>query len=570
MLLSKLLGERYKEKPADASMVSHVFLLRGGYIRQVATGIYTLLPPAKRIVTKIEAIIRREMDEIGGQEVLFPVVLPAELWHESGRYASVGSELLRAKDRNGHDILLGMTHEEAAVHLARSEATSYSKFPFMIYQIQTKFRDEPRSRGGLVRVREFTMKDAYSFHTSISDLEEYYDICHFAYDNIFRKCGLTNFISVKSDTGMMGGNIAHEFMLLSDSGEDSLAICPCGYSANLEVFEVIAQHTQRQSGILQKHSTPDIKTIDNLKLFFNLSKDRFVKASVFVAEGSKDPIIVFIRGDYDVNESKLRKVVGADVYPLTEYFDNDICFGFIGPYGLKTFSKVLFDKSLEDENDLICGGNELDVHLSGVDITNECLGAVFPTEFFELAKGVSGDICPHCGGNVSIERGIEIGNIFQLMTKYSESMNYTYVDQNGKPSTPYMGCYGIGVGRLMACIVEENHDDHGPIWPLSIAPWQIHIISVGANKNPTVQNISENIYAKLSEDFECIYDDRDVSAGVKFADADLLGIPIRIIIGRSFISNGEVEITTRDRSFKTTTTPKELQSTLVELFSNLS
>ncbi|MGN1451557.1 MAG: proline--tRNA ligase [Eubacteriales bacterium] len=551
MLLSQLIGERYREKPVEASMASHIFMLRGGYMRQVASGIYSLLPPAKRITAKLEAIIREEMDAIGGQEVLFPVVMPAELWRESGRYESVGSELLRLKDRTGHDMLLGMTHEEASVHLARSEATSYTRFPFMIYQIQTKFRDEPRSRGGLIRVREFTMKDAYSFHTSQDDLARYYDICHKSYERIFARVGLPGIVSVKSDTGMMGGKVAHEFMLLSDSGEDSLVICPhCGFSANVEASPVKCLHGNRPSRPVEKVSTPHTKTIDDLCALLKITPDRTAKACVFAVEGRRKPIIVFIRGDFEVNEAKLRQRVGADVFPLTDYSESDICFGFIGPVGLVSDADVYFDATLEGETDMVCGANETDFHLCGVDFTAEGLGNAFPAEFFDLAKARSGDACPVCGRSAEIKRGIEMGNIFQLGTKYSASMGYTYTDAEGKAQTPIMGCYGIGVGRLLAGICEEHHDDYGPIWPISVAPWQIHICAIGGGKDPKITEAAEKLYTELSRKYEVIYDDRGAAAGVSFADADLLGVPLRIVIGRGLSKDGTVEIAARDKSFR--------------------
>ncbi|MBQ1222694.1 MAG: proline--tRNA ligase [Oscillospiraceae bacterium] len=561
MLLSQLIGERYREKPVEASMASHIFMLRGGYMRQVASGIYSLLPPAKRITTKLEAIIRDEMDSIGGQEVLFPVVMPAELWKESGRYESVGSELLRMKDRTGHDMLLGMTHEEASVHMARSEATSYTRFPFMIYQIQTKFRDEPRSRGGLIRVREFTMKDAYSFHTSQEDLARYYDICHKAYERIFARAGLPGIVSVKSDTGMMGGKIAHEFMLLSDSGEDSLVICPhCGFSANVEASPVKCEHTARQSKPLTKIETPHCKTIDDLCALLNTTADRTAKACVFAVEGQRKPIVVFIRGDYEVNEAKLRQKVGADVFPLTDYSDTDICFGFIGPVGFTSDADVYFDSTLEGEIDMVAGANVENYHFTGVDFTAEGLGSA--VEFSDLAKARTGDACPVCGKSADIKRGIEMGNIFQLGTKYSASMGYTYTDSEGKAQTPIMGCYGIGVGRLLAGICEEHHDDYGPIWPISVAPWQIHICAIGGRKDPIIDETAKKLYEELSGKYEVIFDDRGAAAGVSFADADLLGVPLRIVVGKGMVKDGTVEIAARDKSFKDNIPASEVLSVI--------
>lgn len=547
MLLSKLLGERFKEKPGDASSISHIYLLRGGYIRQVSNGIYSLLMPAKRVAMKIENIIRDEMNRIDGQEVLFPVALPADLWHESGRFEGVGSELVRFKDRSGKDMVLGMTHEEAAVHLARTEAKSYAQYPFMIYQIQTKFRDEPRARGGLIRVREFTMKDAYSFHTSQEDLETYYDECLQAYHNVFRRVGVPEVVCVKSDTGMMGGKVAHEFMLLTDIGEDTIIICDsCDYQSNMEVAVskldkyIIAEEEQKAV------HTPDIKDIDSLAKFFEVPASRLLKAAVFEVEGRKEPLIVFVRGDLQVNESKLSKVVQANVMPFTKYEELDLNYGFIGPVGLNAGNaQVVFDASLEGETNLICGANKDDHHLTGVSMVRDFAG----TEFVDVAEVNEGHTCPHCDGKLQFKRGVEVGNIFQLGTKYTESMKMTYTDSDGKAKNPIMGCYGIGVGRLLACIIESHHDEYGPIWPISVAPWQVHICVLNSKK-VDMNTPGMEVYNTLKKNWEVILDDRDMGAGAKFADADLLGLPIRIIVGERNLANGQVEITTRDKQIK--------------------
>ncbi len=547
MLLSKLLGERIKEKPGDATSISHIYLLRGGYIRQVSNGIYSLLMPAKRMTTKIENIIRDEMNKIDGQEVLFPVALPAELWEESGRFESVGSELVRFKDRTGKDMVLGMTHEEAAVHLARTEAKSYAQYPFMIYQIQTKFRDEPRSRGGLIRVKEFTMKDAYSFHTTQEDLEVYYEDCLQAYHNIYRRVGVPEVVCVKSDTGMMGGKVAHEFMLLTDIGEDTIIICDsCDYQSNMEVATAKLDRYESEEEAITEEHTPDIKDIDGLCSHFNVPAHRTLKTAVFEVEGRKEPLIVFIRGDLQVNESKLSKVVQANVTPFTNYESLDLAYGFIGPVGLNAGNaQVIYDQSLEGEKNLISGANKTDYHVKGVSIARD-LGI---TEFVEVAEVKEGQTCPHCQGKLQFKRGVEVGNIFQLGTKYTESMKMTYTDRDGKAKTPIMGCYGIGVGRLLACIAEAHHDDYGPIWPYAVAPWQVHICALASKKVDMVTPATE-LYNTLKKDYEVILDDRDMGAGAKFADADLLGVPIRIVMGEKNFVNGQVEIMTRDKSIK--------------------
>lgn len=547
MLISKLLGERYKEKPGEASIPSHIFLLRGGYARQVSNGIYSLLPPAKRIVKKIEQILREEMDAIDGQEVLFPVVLPGELWKESGRFDSVTDELIRFKDRTGHDMLLGMTHEEAAVHLSRGEARSYSKYPFMIYQIQTKFRDEPRSRGGLIRVREFTMKDAYSFHTSQEDLEEYYRRALEAYHRIFKRAGVPQVVAVGSDNGMMGGRVSHEFMLLSEAGEDTIVLCEkCGYKANMEIAVSRVGHGDHAEQPIEEVYTPGIKDIEALAAFMKTAPERTMKSAVFSVENSPRPLVVFLRGDLQVNEAKLRNLVRANVSPYTDYESSNLSFGFIGAYGLDARElDVIYDVSLQGENNLIGGANKPDYHLKGVSIGRD----IKPEGFADVSKVNEGDICAECGDRLTLSRGIEVGNIFQLGTKYTESMDMTFTDIDGSQKHPVMGCYGIGVGRLLAGIIEASHDEYGPIWPASVAPWQLHICML----NSTVDSIRQTgmeLYGRLGKKYEVLLDDRNVAAGIQFADADLLGIPIRIIVSSRNLEKGEVELATRDKKIK--------------------
>lgn len=565
MLISQLLGERYKEKPADAFLDSHVFLLRGGYIRQVASGIFSLLYPAKKISKKIEDIIREEMDRIEGQEVLFPVVLPAELWQESGRYDSVGSELLKFKDRANHDFVLGMTHEEAAVHLARSEAKSYTKYPFMIYQIQTKFRDEPRARGGLIRVREFTMKDAYSFHTSQADLESYYQRALKAYERIYERVGLKNVKVIKSDTGMMGGQTAHEFMCVSEGGEDSIVLCDhCGYSANMEVaVSTPRKNVLKEQQEIEEVLTPDVKDIETLSKFLNVEPMQTIKATVFARKDNNKPVVVFIRGDLEVNENKVTKVTRTEIYPLTDYTETDLNFGFIGPCQLDAAGiDVIFDRSLEGLTNMVCGANKKDYHLKGVSVSRD----LEVTEFFDVANVTENDSCSVCGKPLTITKGIEIGNIFQLGDKYTKAMNMTYLDQNGRLQTPVMGCYGIGVGRLLACIIEDNHDEYGPIWPKSVAPWQIHICILNNNVEE-IKQTGFDLYENLSKDFDVILDDRNVSAGFQFSDADLIGAPVRIIVSKRNAKNGEVEIVTRDQSTKEKVKVADVERRVRELLS---
>lgn len=549
MLVKNLLGARYKETPKDCVIASHALMMKGGYMKYMSAGSYSLFAPTKRITNKVEKIIREEMDRIGGQEVLFPVVMPASIWEESGRYTSIGSEMARFTDRNNAKMVLGMTHEEAAVHMARDIAASYTDYPFMIYQLQTKFRDEPRARGGLIRVREFTMKDAYSFHTSQEDLEEYYNKCFVAYERIFKRAGAKNVVAVKSDSGMMGGKVSHEFMLLTDIGEDTLAICSsCDYRANMEVADCITHEIESQKEDLVEVATPNVKTIEGLKRVLGVDPTRMCKAVVYQENATDEYVIVFIRGDLEVNETKLRNHLKAEVHPASGIDENSgIVAGFIGPVGFNGNAKVVFDKSLQGIESFVCGANKVDAHFKGMNILRD----VGDVEYVEVAKAYNGGICPVCGKpTITLKRGVEIGNIFQLGTKYTESMNMTYVDTDGERKHPIMGCYGIGVGRLVATICEEQHDDYGPIWPISIAPWQVEICCLQST-DENVKSVSDKLYEDLTKaGVEVLYDERDIRPGSMFADADLLGVPVRAVVSRKTCERGVVEISYRDKSFK--------------------
>ena len=551
MKLEKLVGERFKERPADCVIDSHAIMVKGGYIKYMANGIYSSYLPLRRIVRKIEQILREEMDKIDGQEVQFPVVMPASLWDESGRYDSIGDELLRFTDRNNAKMVLGMTHEEAAVHLVREYAQSYTKYPFMIYQIQTKFRDEARPRAGLIRVREFTMKDAYSFHTSQEDLEQYYEKCHAAYERIFERVGVPEVVSVKSDSGMMGGNISHEFMLLTPVGEDSIVLCDsCDYRANMEAAENISDIARdAESAALEKVYTPNVHTIEDVCNFFGDETKNSCKAVVYQQNVDDKYVVLFIRGDLEVNETKLVNFLGEQVHAAVITEECGLNAGYIGPVNLKVNGDavVLYDKSLEGRNNLSCGANEAEHHYKGLDMERDVPNA----EYHDFAKIQEGGICPKCGKKtVKISRGIEVGNIFQLGTKYTKSMNMTYVDANGENKTPIMGCYGIGVGRLAASVCEAHHDEYGPIWPKAIAPWQVHLCAVRVD-DEEVRAYADKLYEDLQNaGIEVIYDDRSVRAGVMFADADLLGIPLRIIVSPKNMKQGVVEVASRDKTLK--------------------
>ena len=548
MKLKNLISKRYKETPADCQIVSQALMMRGGYIKPVGNGIFTLFPVTKRITAKIERILREEMDRIGGQEVLFPVAIPAALWKESGRFESVGSELLRFKDRSGADMVLGMTHEEASVHFVRDVADSYTQYPFMIYQIQTKFRDEPRCRGGLIRVREFTMKDGYSFHTSQEDLERYYMECYDAYNRIFARAGVPEVVAVASDSGMMGGKVSHEYMLLTPAGEDTIVLCrDCDYRANMEAAPCIAHGEAGETAELQKVATPGVKTIEDLCEFLKIPATSTCKAVVYQENLTDRYVVAFLRGDLDINETKLRNYLKAEIHPADITPESGLAAGFIGPKGLPEGVKVVYDSSLEGVNWFATGANEADFHYTGFNIPRE-MGEV---EYVDVAKAYDGGVCPVCGHkSIYTSRGIEVGNIFQLGTRYTEAMDMTYVDADGSLKHPIMGCYGIGVGRLAAAVCEAHHDDYGPIWPMSIAPWHVHLCSLRAD-NPEVAETSQRLYDALTKrGVEVIWDDRPVSAGVMFSDADLFGVPVRVVVSPKGLKNGTIEIASRDKSMQ--------------------
>lgn len=545
MRISKLVGERTKTAPSDAVIKSHSLMIRAGYIKLVANGIWSLAMPAKRIARKIENIIREEMDALDGQECSFPVVMPRELWEESGRYTSIGDEMVRFKDRNARDMVLGMTHEEAAVQFARDAVNSYQQLPFMIYQIQTKFRDEGRPRGGLIRVREFTMKDAYSFHMTQEDLEAYYKRAYDAYDRIFRRTGMKNFIAVTSDSGMMGGRISHEFMLLTPIGEDSIVICPkCGLKANMEVATAANEkYPAEEAKKAEEVYTGSAKEIAEVtKYLGDVSAERTIKAVCYNIKGdSVHTVVAFIRGDLEVNEAKLKKVLQAEVVPAA-LSDGTLTAGNIGPVGLPEKNIiVVYDNSLRGAVNMVTGANKPEYH-----IKNVCEGRDFViSESFDIAKVKPGQKCPVCGAELTVENGIEIGNIFQLGTKYTESMGMTVLNAEGKAVNPIMGCYGIGVGRAIASIAEESADEKGLNWPMSVAPWHVYLCVIRPD-DECVRAKAEELYAELEKrGVEVLMDDRTQSAGFKFADCDLMGIPLRLVVSPRALERDEAEIKIR-------------------------
>ncbi len=548
MRMSKLVGKRIKEDPKDAQTVSHKLLIRGGYVRPVSAGIYSLLPIAKRVISKIEKIIRDEMNKIDGQEVLLPVVLPKDLWEESGRYDTVGAELLRFKDRNGKDMLLGMTHEEAVVHLVRSEINSYKQLPAMLYQLQTKYRDEARPRAGLIRVREFTMKDAYSFHTSQECLEEYYKKAHTAYENIFRKLGMDNVVSIESDAGMMGGNVSHEFMAIADCGEDTIFLSPNGeYRANKEIATCAINYGEMADELpLEEVHTPGQKSIEDVSKFLGMKPENTGKAVMYVT-GDKTLVFAMIRGDFEINEAKLKKsLLLKDLTFATDELITaaGVVPGFASLLNIDTNKvKIIVDNSIAKSANLIVGANKKDYHCKNFNLLRDV--QMDNIKIDDISTVRVGDPCPITGEPLEVKRGIEVGNIFQLGTKYSAAMGCNYLDKNGKSQAMIMGCYGIGVGRSMASIIEHSHDKWGPVWPISVAPYQVHICALNYKK-AEVKEVAEKIYADLQNaGIETIFDDRGEKPGFMFNDADLIGVPFRIIISPKTIANNQAEFKLR-------------------------
>ena len=545
MLIEQLVGKRLPDAPREAQSAGHTLLLRGGYIRQIGTGIYALLPLGQRACRKVEQIIREEMEAVGCQEVLMPVTTPADLWIESGRYQKVGPELLRFEDRTGAQMVLNMTHEEVVVEVARSQVETYRQFPFGLFQIQTKFRDEPRSRGGLIRVREFTMKDAYTFHRTQECLERTYAAYHEAYTRIFKRIGLRNVIDVQADSGMMGGAISHEFMLVTPIGEDPLVVCEeSGYRANREVAAArreFPHEGEAQAPMTEVH-TPGQKTIEEVAAFLKTTPERTCKCVAFVGDDGRN-ILAFIRGDMEVNQQKLKGVARTrELRPMMEdeFAEFGGVPGYCGAVGLDEMKvEMFFDESVARTPNLVVGANKTDWHCTGFNFARD-----FPQgKVVDLYEVQDGDACPLSGKPLRVVRGVEVGNIFQLGTKYSEAMNFTYSEEDGSLRTPIMGCYGIGVGRCFASVAEESNDKHGPFWPLSIAPFQVQVCALQAAKDPQSAQVALEVYDKLkTQGVEVVLDARNVAPGFMFADADLVGAPVRVIISPRNLKNNVAEI----------------------------
>lgn len=537
MKLSKYFYVTLRETPSDATMPSHIFLMRGGYIKPVSTGIYSMMPIGYRVIQKIVNIVREEMNKIGGIEVDLPVVQTADLWSESGRYQAIGEELLRFKDRNNHNMVLAMTHEEAMTDMARYVLNSYKQLPFMLYQFKTKYRDEARARGGLIRVREFLMKDAYSFHSSQEDLDKHYQEEYDAYLRIYRRVGIEPVV-VQSDTGIMGGKIAHEFMLDTPNGEDYLILCKkCGYQANREIAKFTHETYKGDANAMpEKVETPHCPSIEELSAFLKVDPKATAKCVFFDFEGKL--ITVMVPGNLDVSEIKLHNLLKAkELYPADDALIRQCGMvpGFASPIGAHD-TRIIVDEALADACDLVMGANEENYHLMHCTPKRD-----FPAfEVADIAEAQGGCKCPNCGEELSETRGIELGNIFKLGTKFSESMGAKYLTAEKTTAPAIMGCYGIGIGRLMASVVENSHDDFGPIWPKSIAPFQVEIVPIG--KEPELVELAEKFEKELEANgIDVLVDDRDERPGVKFKDADLWGSPVRIAIGKKGLANGEVE-----------------------------
>ena len=543
MRYSKYFLPTLREIPADAEVISHQLMLRSGMVRRIAAGIYDILPMGLRVIRKVENIIREEMNRAGAHELFMPSILPAELWQETGRWDFYGKELLRVRDRHGREFCYGPTHEEIITDLVRRDIRSYRQLPQNLYQIQTKFRDEVRPRFGLMRGREFSMKDAYSFDRDMTAAEESYAVMRDAYMAIFQRCGL-KFRAVEADTGKIGGSLSHEFMVLAETGEDSVVSCDkCDYAANLEMAEVNEETAASigDSGLDPENvDTPAQRTVEEVTAFLGVTPAELVKT--IVLHGDKGTVGVLVRGDHEVNPVKVRRLVDDETLELAEpeivEKVTGAPVGFAGPVGLEI--PLYADTAVSHMSGFVTGGNAVDVHTKGVDLADFTVKA-----FADLREAVPGDPCPRCGGNLTFLRGIEVGHIFYLGTKYSEAMKAHYLDESGEEKVIEMGCYGIGVGRTAAAAIEQNHDENGIIWPVPIAPFTVALLSLDPGKDE-VHAVAERIYDDLVRaGVEVLFDEREERPGVKFKDADLLGIPLRVTVGGRGVKEGVVELKER-------------------------
>ncbi|HCU25852.1 MAG TPA: proline--tRNA ligase [Deltaproteobacteria bacterium] len=565
MKQSQMLIPTLREAPADAEVVSHKLMLRAGMIRKSAAGIYTFLPLALRVLGKIERIIREEMERDGAQEVLLPIVMPAELWKETGRWDYYGKELLRFKDRGDREFCLGPTHEEAITDLVRQNVNSYRQLPLNLFQIQTKFRDEIRPRFGLMRGREFLMKDGYSFHVDEEDAKKTYWLMYEAYQRIFQRCGLV-FRPVEAMTGAIGGSLSHEFQVLAKSGEDPVLTCSsCDYAANVEKAALRplpeAAEEKPQSGRFQKVATPGVTSVEEVARFLQVKPEQLAK--ILIYETEKGPVAALIRGDRELVPAKLQFVSGANRLEMAsnKTIEDELksSVGFTGPVGLKI--PLYVDYEIAALRDFVTGANERDYHLKGVN-----LGDFAVTAFADLRRVQAGDACPNCEtGKYEEHRGIEVGQVFFLGTKYSQAMQAKFLDAQGQERIMVMGCYGIGVSRSAAAAIEQNHDENGIIWPYPLAPFHFHLLSLNIN-DAAVQETSRELYQKLTEQgLEVLWDDRDESPGVKFKDSDLLGIPYRIVVGAKGLKEGLFEMKSRKTGEVQKIPPKDLLQQVLQI-----
>ncbi|MBA4536225.1 proline--tRNA ligase [Bacillus aquiflavi] len=555
-----------REVPADAEIRSHQLLLKAGFIRQNASGVYSFLPLGKKVLQKVEQIVREEMDRAGGVELLMPALQQAELWQESGRWYSYGPELIRLKDRHGREFSLGPTHEEVITSIVRDEVKSYKRLPLTLYQIQTKFRDEKRPRFGLLRGREFVMKDAYSFHANTESLDEVYKKIFQAYANIFTRCQL-NFRAVIADSGAMGGKDTHEFMVLSEVGEDTIAYSDSSdYAANIEMAPVITKYDKSNETIkeLQKVETKQQKTIADISSFLNTPKEKCIKTLLFKVDDKY--VLVLVRGDHEVNDIKLKNLFEAQIVELAEADETKevlgCSVGSLGPVHVSDL-EIVADHAVEAIVNGVCGANEEDYHFVNVNVGRD----FNVSKFVDLRFIQEGDPSPDGQGTIKFAKGIEVGHVFKLGTRYSEAMNATFLDENGKSKPMIMGCYGIGVSRIVAAIAEQFNDENGLIWPVDIAPYDVHLIPINM-KDDTQRQLSEELYNLLGENrYDVLFDDRKERPGVKFADSDLIGLPVRMTIGKK-AAEGMVELKIRKSGEMIEIHKDELLSTLAELFKN--
>jgi len=543
MRLSQAFLPTLKEDPADAELVSHKLMIRAGMLRKHAAGIYSLLPVGWRVTRKVATIVREEMDRAGAQEVLLPIMMPAELWQETGRWEKYGKELFRQRDRHDRDYVLGPTHEEAVTDLVRNHVRSYRDLPQTLYQIGPKFRDEIRPRFGLMRAREFLMKDAYSFHVDEAQLHETYERMRAAYTAMFTRCGLT-FVIVEADSGAIGGDVNHEFMVTADSGEAEIFSSACGYAASSDSAAFAPPvHDAEAEKPLEETPTPGKRTVEEVAAFLGVTPDRLLKSLLLFA--GEQPVLAVVPGDRELNEAKLARHLGGA--PLRLATAGEIeqrtggPLGFTGPVGLPGDLRILVDASLAAGRNYVAGGNRKDLHLANVRLGRD----VSATERADLATAKAGDRCTRCGDVMEVGRGIEVGHVFKLGCKYSESMGAKYLDAAGREETIVMGCYGVGITRIVAAAIEQSSDANGIIWPMPIAPYHVHIVPVNSKEQET-RETAEALYATLTEfSLEVLYDDRDERPGAKFKDADLIGVPLRVTIGAKGLADGIVEL--RDR-----------------------